>query len=435
MRLCFIADYGSPTAVNWIDHFARLGHDVHVISTGACKQHAAPVRLHTLGPASAPRGGAKYRLPDPASYAGRIAQALWRSVVLPRRVWRYSKLVRSLVAEIRPDILHCLRIPIEGELGLFTGFRPFVVSIWGNDLTLYAGKSLPHRILTRRVLAAAAAILADCQADLDRSARFAKLHGVEMLVTPGGGGVRAELFAPGEVGAGERERLGIPAVHRVVLNPRGVRGYVRHDTVFAAMAQVKRQLPDVSLVCVGLKGWPAAEAWVKRYDLGGHVVLTDVLSQRQLAQLFRLAEVSVSISEHDGTPNSLLEAMASGSIPICGDLASTREWIQSGVNGWLVPADGAGALAAAILGCFRDETFRRNAAAFNQNLIRERATYPTCMVAVEELYRRVAGRSSTQTTPRRPVAERGRSEAPGRKVHGRKASAASLVHQEVPAKS
>ena len=33
---------------------------------------------------------------------------------------------------------------------------------------------------------------------------------------------------------------------------------------------------------------------------------------------------------HDGTPNTLLEGMACGCLPVAGDLDSIREWLKPG---------------------------------------------------------------------------------------------------------
>ena len=64
--------------------------------------------------------------------------------------------------------------------------------------------------------------------------------------------------------------------------------------------------------------------------------------------LFRRAEVSVSITDQDGTPNSLLEAMAAGAVPVCSDLPSIREWIEHGSNGFLAAFDDPQAVANAL---------------------------------------------------------------------------------------
>lgn len=54
-----------------------------------------------------------------------------------------------------------------------------------------------------------------------------------------------------------------------------------------------------------------------------------------MAELFRLSSVAVSPSLHDGTPNTLLEAMDCGCIIVTGDIESVREWINDGENGSL----------------------------------------------------------------------------------------------------
>ena len=67
-----------------------------------------------------------------------------------------------------------------------------------------------------------------------------------------------------------------------------------------------------------------------------------------MLSLFCRAEVSVSITDQDGTPNSLLEAMAAGAIPVCGDLPSIREWIEPGRNGFLAAFNEPLAVADAL---------------------------------------------------------------------------------------
>jgi hypothetical protein len=45
----------------------------------------------------------------------------------------------KLAAEIKPDIVHALRIPFEGMLATAAQLPiPLAVTIWGNDLTLHA---------------------------------------------------------------------------------------------------------------------------------------------------------------------------------------------------------------------------------------------------------------------------------------------------------
>jgi glycosyltransferase involved in cell wall biosynthesis len=59
-------------------------------------------------------------------------------------------------------------------------------------------------------------------------------------------------------------------------------------------------------------------------------------------------------SYREGTPRTNLEAMATGRAIITTDVPGCRETVEHGVNGLLVPAADAHALAAAMLELLRD---------------------------------------------------------------------------------
>jgi glycosyltransferase involved in cell wall biosynthesis len=109
-----------------------------------------------------------------------------------------------------------------------------------------------------------------------------------------------------------------------------------------------------------------------------------------MAQLYRQAQVVVSPSKHDGTPNTLLEAMACGCFPVAGDLESIREWITPGWNGLLVAPDDPGSLARAVVEGLGNAGLRIRAAEINQGLIRERASYSKVMASAAGFYGQVA---------------------------------------------
>ena len=66
---------------------------------------------------------------------------------------------------------------------------------------------------------------------------------------------------------------------------------------------------------------PSLGRYELRRELGieDTVELTPPLPHADMAALFRSAQVLVSPTTHDGTPNSLLEGMACGCFPVAGD--------------------------------------------------------------------------------------------------------------------
>ena len=407
MKICFIADVRSPIARNWIQYFPARGHEVHVLATHDCNAGAIPgATLHALVPGSKLKRNAstpqkhssrgKY-LVDPSAFLGRSILGLRANVLQPMKCLLLTNRARHLVRSINPDLLHALRIPIEGEVGARLGVHPFIISIWGNDLTLYAAHSIAHRILTRHALEATDGLVADAQIDIERAREISPNRRVPTLRVPGCGGIKSALFSSGRADQKTIGRLGLASDRPLVLNPRGFRRYVRNDTFFAAIPKVLAQRPEVQFVAVGMLGWKRAENWVARQGLASSVVLTPQLSQQDLAELYRAAWVTVSPAEHDGTPNTLLEAMASGCLPICGDLPSIREWITHDVNGLLIDPGDHNALATSILRAIWDGDLRESAAARNIELIAREADYEKCMRSAEIFYDEVAHRCRLAT--------------------------------------
>ncbi len=109
-----------------------------------------------------------------------------------------------------------------------------------------------------------------------------------------------------------------------------------------------------------------------------------------MADAFRLSRVSVSLSEHDGTPNTLLEAMACGAFPVVGDVASVREWIRDGINGVVVSALDSTEVAAALMRALGDDAIVQAAKEENERLVLARADYQRNMRDVESQYEMLA---------------------------------------------
>lgn len=368
MRICFIADARSPIARAWIGYFAGREHEVHVLSTFPASPDCIPgAVVHCLMEATPATPRSLRSTPWSADLYDGLAQ--------PLKAWLLSKRARRLLEQIEPALLHSLRLPIEGYIGGTLDFHPHVISAWGNDFTLYADRFRLHGRAARRAIVNCDGFLADAQADIDRAAGYGLMGEVRRAVLPGAGGVDRAVFRPGQ---GNQPGL--------FVNPRGFRRYVRNDTFFEACRLVADAHPEARFVGVAMAGWRPIEDAVRRLELGNVTTLTGALSRGEMAALYQRAAVTVSPTEHDGTPNTLLEAMASGCLPVCGDLPSLREWIRPGENGLLCDAGDAGSLAAAMLRAIEDGPLQARAAEQNPRLVAERADYAASMRQAEEFY-------------------------------------------------
>jgi hypothetical protein len=289
-----------------------------------------------------------------------------------------------------------MRIPFEGMLAASANpSLPLLLSVWGNDFTLHAASSPGMAALTSRTLPRADALLADCRRDL-RLARFWGFPETRpAAVLPGNGGIRPEIFSRGDSVTGPLSPevrtvlASIPPGQPVVVNPRGFRAYVRSDTFFRSIPGILAARPGTVFLCPAMAGEPLADRWLTRLGISEAVRLLPRLTPTEMAAVLRRAQVVVSPSLHDGTPNTLLEAMACGCFPIAGDLESIREWIDDGVNGILIDPHRPDELAAAVASALDAPDLLERAAVHNARLIAERASYDKVMAEAETFYRRL----------------------------------------------
>jgi glycosyltransferase involved in cell wall biosynthesis len=147
--------------------------------------------------------------------------------------------------------------------------------------------------------------------------------------------------------------------------------------------------PDAKFICASMQGESQAMEWIRELRVEGVVELLPSISHEKMGEVFRGAQIVVSPSIHDGTPNSLLEGMACGCFPIAGDLESIREWITPGENGLLMDPNDPQAIADAILLGLEREDLRHKAAGLNARIIAARAEYETNMKRVVQFYEEV----------------------------------------------
>jgi glycosyltransferase involved in cell wall biosynthesis len=179
----------------------------------------------------------------------------------------------------------------------------------------------------------------------------------------------------------------------VIINPRGFRAYVKNEAFFKSIPLVLDKRSDARFVCSSMQGEAQALQWMKELNIEHAVQLNPPLSHAEMGEVFRAAQVVVSPSIHDGTPNSLLEGMACGCFPVAGDLESIREWITHAQNGLLVDPGNPQAIADAILIALEREDLRREAAGLNSKMISARAEYQHNMELVGEFYRSLSPNS------------------------------------------
>ncbi len=403
MKILLVADGRSPTTRRWLEGLLAQGHKVFLVSSYPCEPPSPSVEIRVLPIAFgnlAKRQAVTGNLSHPVGSSGSLKRIAGRfrplfltgryllgpaSLDLSGAARRFNQLVSSW----QPDLVHALRIPFEGMLaGRLPNGLPLIVSIWGNDLTLHARGSPWMASQTRRCLHRTDGLIADAARDLRLAHSWGYPSERPTLVVPGSGGIdleeieRCKELNPASIAAA------LPRDLRWVINPRGLRpGSLRTDVFFKSIPLVLEQEPHTAFICPGMAGQDAAIHWVKQLGIEKHVYLLPTLPQPDIWAMFHQAQIYISPSIHDGTPNSFLEALACGCFPVVGDIESFREWISPGVTGLLVDATDPSLLARATIQALQSPVLRSEARMLNAKLVADRASKQVTAQKIEDFYR------------------------------------------------
>jgi len=173
-------------------------------------------------------------------------------------------------------------------------------------------------------------------------------------------GVDTDVFRPidGEARQELRASLGFPPSVPILLFVGAVDWRKGVDLLLRAWPKVREQFPEGILAVVGPlstasrphEGRPYREYICEYVDNCGATQHIHLLGQQMdIQRFYQIADIFVLPSRMEGLPNAVLEAMACGLPVVSTTVGGSPEIIEDGVNGLLVPANDADALATAIL--------------------------------------------------------------------------------------
>jgi glycosyltransferase involved in cell wall biosynthesis len=122
------------------------------------------------------------------------------------------------------------------------------------------------------------------------------------------------------------------------------------DQVLKTYDALKSTGQAFKLVMVG--DGPLKEQFQKRYP---EIIFPGMLSQTNLAAYYASSDLFIFPSQTETFGNVTLEALASGIPVLAFDCAAARDWVQTGVNGWLIAENNPEGFAAQAVTIFNSK--------------------------------------------------------------------------------
>lgn len=259
MKICFIADGNSIHSRRWIEYFCKPGNEVHILSTTFCTNRMKGCTIHNL-PQS---GKGEGNIGKIAKYA--ILQRVRESELFPivyvllllYRTFRLANKAKTIIEKLQPDLVHCLRLPIEGYIGGLVGYQPLALSTWGNDMVYFAQKNSICRWLTRKAMSQASLYFADSLRDKYIAETYGFSSSNLTLEVPVTGGLKLKEFPMYQKGSSIRQaakqKLGINPRTNLLVSLRGFKFfYVNTEALVKAIPKITKVFPNTIFVLKGI---------------------------------------------------------------------------------------------------------------------------------------------------------------------------------------
>lgn len=185
-------------------------------------------------------------------------------------------------------------------------------------------------------------------------------------------------------------------------------GRLSHDKGSLDLLEAARALPEVEFVMMG-------EAGDVRHALGAappNVVLTGHLSRAEVFGRLLESDVFVFPSRREGSPNAVLEAMASGLPVVATRTGGLPDLISNGEGGYLVPVGDADSLIGAVRRLAADPERAARMGAHNRAVCADRFTFSRVFERLSAAYETIVSGART-SAPSVPLGSAAPATGPG----------------------
>lgn len=357
LRICYIGDGRSIHTRRWVEHFARLGHDVHLITNWDVKFDSATVHLI--------EGTGTFNF--------------------VKRVFKARRLIRHL----KPDIVHAHFVTDSGFIGAMSGFHPLVISPWGSDIVYQPEESAIFRFLVKYALKRADVV--QCGDDTMVS-RVRELVGGKVDVRRIGWGVDSDMFRPDRSAA----RTGVRFLYLRISHDK-----YRTGVLLEAMPEVLARHREARFVLLNsgeqLDRTRKAVAAMADRD---RVEFMDPAPHARMPSVLNACDVYVD-TVYSETPGcgigiTALEAMACG-LPVCiSDTAGHEVSVRHMESGYVYKGLDPKALAEALCALAADAGLRERLGANARAYVMKEQSWQNNMLRMEKVYMELAGRGEAR---------------------------------------
>ena len=314
--------------------------------------------------------------------------------------WRLARIIRA----VRPDVVHT-HTAKAGAVGraaaLLSGGRPVVVHTFhGHVLRGYFGRfgTLVFRAIETLLARFTDRLVAVSPEVRDELVALGVAPVEKFSVIRLGLELERRVTFDGDARE-VRRRQGIGADTFVVGWFGRMTAVKQTDDLIATLRTLREQDVDALLLLVG-DGDDRERLEELAHELGVARHCLFLGYQQDVAAWFAVSDAVVLTSASEGTPATLIEALAAGRPVVATNVGGVSDVVDDGETGFLVPARDTQALAAKLALLASDPALRETMGTEARERVLRRYAVERLVADVDELYRELLGSANSATSRR-----------------------------------
>jgi L-malate glycosyltransferase len=254
--------------------------------------------------------------------------------------FKYVSILKKIIRHFSPDILHAHYATSYGLIGALSGFKPFVLSVWGSDVYDFPKKSKLHRKIFQYNLKRADVLMSTSKVMRQELTQYTNK---EIVITPFG--VDTKVFDNKKVPGKDEETL-----HIGTIKPIEEKYGIIHIIEAAEMLVNKWKDKKMKFYLIGPGELDHYRKIIEEkglsayFEIPGRVNFSEISNYHNLLDIF----LNVSIDDSESFGVATVEAMACKKPVIVSDVGGLKEVVNDGEFGLVIPKKDSLALATAI---------------------------------------------------------------------------------------
>ena len=333
MKILILSDPSSPHTIKWVNSLHRKGIEIFLfgLSKYDPTQYDDGIRIESL------------QTPDSikAKLDGNFLKLIYLTA-FPR--------LKKIIRTFKPDILHAHYAASYGLIGAFTGFHPFILSVWGIDILKFPNNSVLHKRMIEYSLKKADKVLATSYYLAKETNKYTSK---EILITSFG--IDTDKFKPKIVDPIFKKDDIVIGTVKSMERKYGIEYLIKSFSI------IKQKYPHKNLKLLLVGGGSLEDKFKQMIDELGITdssIITGQISFNKVADYHNQLTIAVYVSKVESFGVSILESSACEKPVVVSDVGGLPEVVENDVTGVIVKANDIEATTVAIERLILDKELR-----------------------------------------------------------------------------